>query len=137
MTQEVIARLLVRIESVIFTMDPPVSLFSGAIQDPQNDLEKHSIFKPVSKAEKIRKTIPKASKNTNNRPSNHQKTIFAKTSFLQDLPYENLVLRAAAVKNSTRKSMQKVSWKQAKKNIEFSPSKPKKLSNWDPKITSK
>ena len=62
MTQEVVDRLLVRIKSVLFTMDPPVALFSGAIQDPQSDLEKHSIFKPVSKAEKLRKLAPRASK---------------------------------------------------------------------------
>ena len=40
MTQEVVDRLLVRIKSVIFTPDPVMPLFSGAIQDPQDDLEK-------------------------------------------------------------------------------------------------
>mgnify|MGYP003325040732 CR=1 FL=1 len=39
-----------------------IALFSRAIQDPQGDLEKHSIFKPVSKAEKLRKPAPRASK---------------------------------------------------------------------------
>ena len=62
MTQEVVDTLSVRIKSVIFTPDPPVALFSGAIQDSQGELEKHSIFKPVSKAEKLRKPAPKASK---------------------------------------------------------------------------
>ena len=62
MTQEVIDRLLVPIQINVFTMDPRVSLFSGANQDPQVDLEKHSIFKPVSKAEKLRKPAPRASK---------------------------------------------------------------------------
>ena len=62
MTQEVVDRLLDPIESIIFTMDPVISLFYGAIQDPQGDLEKHSIFKPVSKAEKLRKPAPRASK---------------------------------------------------------------------------
>ena len=62
MTQEVIDRLLVPIQTAIFTTDPPIPLFSGAIQDPQSDLEKHSIFKPVSKAEKLRKLAPRASK---------------------------------------------------------------------------
>ena len=66
MTQEVIDRLLVPIQSNVFTMDPPVSLFSGANQDPQSDLEKHSIFKPVSKAEKLRKPAPRASKKHQN-----------------------------------------------------------------------
>ena len=37
-------------------------LFSGAIQGTQADLEKHSIFKPVSKREKVRKNTPRASK---------------------------------------------------------------------------
>ena len=62
MTQEVVDRLLVPIQTTIFTTEPPVTLFSGAIQDPQGDLEKHSIFKPVSKAEKLRKAAPRASK---------------------------------------------------------------------------
>ena len=62
MTQEVDERMLSPTQSNVFTTDPSVSLFSGAIQDPQNDLEKHSIFKPVSKAEKLRKAIPRASK---------------------------------------------------------------------------
>ena len=61
MTQEVVDRLVDRTQSDVFTTDPPVSLFSGANQDPQGDLEKHSIFKPVSKTEKVRKTIPRAS----------------------------------------------------------------------------
>ena len=62
MTQEVVDRLLVRIKSVLFSPDPVMPLFSGAIQDPHADLEKHSIFKPVSKAEKLRKPAPRASK---------------------------------------------------------------------------
>ena len=62
MTQEVVDRLLVPIQTGIFTTDPPITLFSGAIQDPQSDLENHSIFKPVSKAEKLRKLAPRASK---------------------------------------------------------------------------
>ena len=62
MTQEVVDRLLVRIKRVIFTMDPCIPLFYGANQDPQSDLEKHSIFKPFSKAEKLRKPAPRASK---------------------------------------------------------------------------
>ena len=61
MTQEVVWWLLHRIQTGIFTMEPPVALFSGAIQDPQDDLEKHRIFKTVSKAEKLRKPAPMAS----------------------------------------------------------------------------
>jgi hypothetical protein len=73
--------------------------------------------KPVSKPEKVRKPVPKASKKTRtNRPSNRQKkTILAKTWFLQYLPHENLVPRAQIPKKSTTKSMQKVTWKQAPK----------------------
>ena len=62
MTQEVVDRLLDPIQTGIFSPESPVLLFSGAIQDPQGDLEKHSIFKPVSKAEKLRKPAPRASK---------------------------------------------------------------------------
>ena len=40
MTQEVVDRLLDPIQTDLFTTDPPVSLFSGAIQDPQGDLKK-------------------------------------------------------------------------------------------------
>ena len=62
MTQEVVDRLLHQIQSVLFTIDPCIPLFYGALPDPQGDLEKHSIFKLVSEEEKVRKTIPKASK---------------------------------------------------------------------------
>ena len=61
MTQEVVDRLLDPIQTGLFTPEPPVALFSGAIEDPQSDLEKHLIFKPVSEAQKVRKTAPKAS----------------------------------------------------------------------------
>ena len=62
MTQEVIDRVLEPTQSDLFTISPPVALFSGAIQHPQSDLENHSVLKPVSKAEKVRKTTLKASK---------------------------------------------------------------------------
>jgi hypothetical protein len=97
MTQEVVDRLLVRIKSIIFIPDPPVALFSGAIQDPQSDLEKHQIFKIVSKTEKIRKTTPKASKkNVKTGPRIIEERFLAKTWSLQYLTYENLALRALA-----------------------------------------
>ena len=41
MTQEVVDRLLDPIQTGIFSPESPVLLFSGAIQDPQGDLEKH------------------------------------------------------------------------------------------------
>ena len=76
MTQEVIDKLLHRTQSDLFTMDPCIPLFDGAIQDSQNDLENHSIFKPVSKAGKIRKTTPKASNKHKNPTLESQKTDF-------------------------------------------------------------
>ena len=66
MTQEVIDRLLDPTQTDLFTISPPVLLFSGANQDPQGDLEKHTIFKPVSKTEKVRKPAPRASKKHQN-----------------------------------------------------------------------
>ena len=126
MTQEVIDKLLVRMKSVIFTTDPCMPLFY-ANQDLQGDFEKQSIFKLVSKTEKSAKLHPRLPKNTQKRPSKHQTTIFAKTWFSQYFPCENLVLRAPAVNNFTRKSMQKVNWKHPPKNIEFNVSRLKKL----------
>ena len=79
MTQEVIDRLLIRIKTVIFTLDPVVPLFCGAIQDPQGDLKKHSIFKRVSNAEKVRKPAPKASKKQKKSTFATPKKTFAKT----------------------------------------------------------
>jgi hypothetical protein len=89
-------------------MDPCIPLFYGANQDPQGELQKHSIFKPVSKAEKIRKSTPQALQKTQkNRPSKHQNTVFAKTWFLQYIPHENLVselqLSIIALKNRCEK----------------------------------
>ena len=55
-----------RTKSKVFTTTPQVLLFSGAIQDPQGDLEKHSIFKPVLKAAEFRKNILKASEQIKN-----------------------------------------------------------------------
>ena len=69
-----------------------------------------SLFPRQKKSENL---LPGPPKNTKNRPSNHQKHMFAKTWFLQYLPYENHVLRAPTVNHSTTKSMQKVTWKQA------------------------
>ena len=113
MTQEVVDRLSHRIQTNLFTMDPVMPLFSGAIQDPQADLEKHLIFKPVSKTEKIRKTIPRASKK-------HKKSGLepSENDFCENMVFAIPSLRkpcfaAPAVNNSTRKSMQKLTWKQA------------------------
>ena len=67
MTQEIVDRLLDPIQTNLFTTDPLIPLFSDAIQDPQDDLKKQSIFKPVSEAEKSGKSDPKA-------PEKHQKS---------------------------------------------------------------
>ena len=55
MTQGVIDMLLDPIKTILFTTDPPVALFPGANRDTQDDLEKHSIFKRVSKASELKK----------------------------------------------------------------------------------
>ena len=115
MTQEVVDRLLDPIQTDLFTPDPVVPLFCGAIQDPQRDLEKHWIFKPVSKEEKLRKPAPRASKKHKKSTLESQINDFCENIFLQYLPSENLVFRAPAVNNSIQKSMQKVTWKQAPK----------------------
>ena len=113
MTQEIIDSLLDPIQTRVFTTDPPVALISGAIQDPQNDLEKHSIFKLVSKAEKSAKPSPGHPQNTQNRPSNYQQTIFVKTWFLQYLPPEMLDSGAPDVHIRTTKSLKNVTCKHA------------------------
>ena len=112
MTQEVVDRLLDRIQTAIFTPEPPAALFSGPIHGPQDALEKHSILKPVSRAARVRKATPRASKKHHN-PAIESPKNDAKTRFLQYFPYDNLVLRAPTVNNTTRKTMQKVTWKQA------------------------
>ncbi len=76
MTQEVVDRLLVPIQSNLFTMDPPVALFSGAIHGPRNDFEKHSIFKPVSKTEKTPKNHPQDPQKTTKNDHQITKKLF-------------------------------------------------------------
>ena len=119
-------------------MDPCIPLFYGANQDPQGDLQKHSIFKPVSKAEKSQTKYTQAlPKKQTNRPSKHQNTVFAKTWFLQYLPVENLVFRAPAVNNSIKNRCKKLPGNKLQKNTEFNPSELKKLSKWSPQIKPK
>ena len=97
-------------------MDPCIPLFYGANQDPQGDLEKHLIFKPVSKAEKGQENDPQGLQKTQkNGPGNTKTQFLRKRGFLRYLPNENLVFRAPTVNNSTNNSMQKVTWKQASK----------------------
>ena len=100
MTQEVVDRLLHRTQTGLFTTDPVMPLFSGAIQDPQGDLENHAIFKPVSKAEKLRKPAPRASKKHQKSTLESPINVFCENVVLQYLPCENLVLAAPTVNNS-------------------------------------
>ena len=94
MTQEVVDRLLVRIKSTIFTTDPPVAVFSGANQDPQDDFEKNWISKPVSKEAKVRKTTPQGFRKTPNiDPRISRKRFLQKNCFLQYLPYKQTLFQ--------------------------------------------
>ena len=68
-----------------------------------------------------KKLSPRLTNRPKKQPSNHQKTNFAKTWFLQYLRHENIFLRIPAVNNSIQKSMQQVTWKQAQKHIDFNP----------------
>ena len=88
--QEIINSYLMRIQTGIFTTAPPVLLFSGSNQDPQGDFEKALECQACFQSRKLRKPIPRLQKNTKSRASNYQKTVFAKTWFLQYAPNENL-----------------------------------------------
>ena len=103
---------LVQPQTSIFITEPPVALFSGAIQDAQGDVEKHSIFKPVSKAEKLRKPSPRASKK-------HQKSTLESpiSVFCGNMVFAIPSMR----KPCTQKSLQTVTWKQAQKKQRIKP----------------
>ena len=91
-------KLLHRTQSDVFTTDPPIHVLSGAIQDPHGDLEKHSIFKRVSKAAKIRKSIPQVSSKKHQKSALQLgKKLFLRKHVFQYFQYENLVLRPLAV----------------------------------------
>ena len=134
MTQEVIDMLPVRIKSVIFTMDPCIPLFYGANQDPQGDLEKHSIFKPVSKAEKSQKKYPQAFQKTQKLDPRNTKTQFLRNGFCNTFHtktlFSELQLSIIPLENRCKK------WPGNKlhKNTELNPSELKKLSKWGPQI---
>ena len=86
----------------IFLLPRPLYLHSLVpFSIPRMTLYNHSIFKLVAKAAKLRQTESPT-------------TIIAKTLLFQYSPYENLVLSASTVRNSTQKSMQKVNWEQAR-----------------------
>ena len=127
MTQEVVDRLLHRIQNIISTTEPPVLLFSGAIQDPTGNLKKHSIFEPASKTAKIRKTTPKALEK-------HRKSTLGspKNGFSENIVFAIPSLRKRCFQSSNRqefhlKSMHKVTW------METSPTKTQNLTNMNPK----
>ena len=131
MTQKIADRLLDPIQTEVFTTDTLIILFSGAIQDPRSDLEKHSIFM-FPKQKKSNETAPEPPKMTENKPSNHQKAIAVKMLFLQSFPYENLVIRPPTVNKPIQKTMQKETWKQTQQKHRIQPSETKKLSKWIP-----
>ena len=136
MTQEVVDRLLDRTQTGMFTPDPCISLFYDANRDPQDDLEKQSISKPVSKAEKIRKPAPRASKK-------HQKSTLEspKTHVCKNMVFAIPSLRKPCFKSSNCQSFHhKIDAKSdletsSNKNKEFNLSELKKLSEWAPKIS--
>ena len=91
--------------------------------------ESSSIFKPVSRAAKIRKTIPKSSKKGHNStPETTENNLCEKFVFAY-FPCENLVLRAPApsVQASTHNSVQKCDLTKNVKKLKSQASVPKKL----------
>ena len=129
---------LVRPQTGIFTTDSCIPLFYGANQDPQGDLEKHSNFKPVSKAEKSQKKNPQALQKTQKiDPRNTKTQLLRKHGFCNTFHtktlFSELQLSIIPLKNRCKK------WpgNKLQKNTEFNPSELKKLSKWGPKIKPK
>ena len=58
---------------------------------PKATWKKHLISKPVSKAEKSEKLPPRSQRKHKRSTLEPQNTLFVKTLFLQNLPYENFV----------------------------------------------
>ena len=87
--------------------------FLVPLRIPRVTLKNNSTFKPVSKAAKTSQGLQQTPKVE---PQITKKRILAKTCLLQYLHSETLVLRAPTVKNCTKQSMQKVTWKQARTN---------------------
>ena len=96
-----------------------MSLFPGAIQDPQGDFEKHSIFKPVSKAAKVRQTAPKGFLKTPKLDLRIKKEFFAKTWFSQYIQHDNLAFKTSDCQDFDQESTQKVTKKQAWKKRNY------------------
>ena len=72
--------------SSVSALSPKLRLWN---QDFQGDLEKTSNFILVSKADKVRKTTPEASKKHTKTTLEHQKNDFCENLFLQYLPFKN------------------------------------------------
>ena len=95
---------LVRIQTKVFIApDSCGALFCGAILDPQGDIEKHYMFKPVSRAARIRKVAPKA-------PQKHKKNTWQlserqllRKAILQKLSHQILAFKAPDVNMPTNK----------------------------------
>ena len=114
-----------------------MSLFCGAIQDPQGDLEKHSISKPVSMAARIRKVAPSTLKALKMYPKIKRIQTSGKSWFWQPFLHQMLVSGAPDVQIQTLKSFTKVSCKQAWKGIQMLVQGPRKTLKWDPGIHPK
>ena len=128
-----------RTQTTIFTTDPPVLLFSGAIQDPQGDLGKHRISNPISKGEQSENLPPRLQNETKHRSTLESPFFF----FFAKTWFRNTFLTKSVLKSSTcqdfhskigAKTDQETSQKE---NTELNPSETKNLSKWGSKITSK
>ena len=131
-------RLLDRTQTEVFTPQPPVALFSGAIQDPQSDLEKHSIFNPPFQGRKSQKSPSQGVQKTpKSEPRITKKRFLRKhgfcNTFLTKTLFSKLQLSIIPLKNRCKKR----TGNEPQKNTEFDPSRPKNLSKWAPKIIPK
>ena len=128
MTQEVIDRLLVPIQSNVYHGPTGVFIFwcqSGSPKWPWKTLNFQACFQMGKTQKTCSQGLQKTRKSTLESPI----TDFCESIFLQYLPCENLVLRAPTDNNPTHNPMQKMTWKHApKKQTEFNPSELKKGS---------
>ena len=137
MTQEVVDRLLDSTQSNLFTMDPVFPLFSGAIQDPKNDLEKHKICKPISKAEKSETSAPRLQKTPQIDPRITKKRFLRKHDFCNTFLTKTLFCKLQLSIIPFKSRCKKWPGNKPNKNIEFKPIEATKLSKWSLKINPK
>ena len=97
--------------------------------------KKHSIFKPVSKAAKLKTNTPKTPENTKTLSWNFQKTTSAKTFCLQYTPHEHFVLVAPTAGIFISKNVQQKTGNKPETKLNLAHLSP--LSRWDPKINPK